>query len=276
MKFSAKTVRKLPILLGGAALLISGLQALAYLTAYEAPTANYFARGSVLPSAAALLASLTCLFGIFAAARTPRGLLFCRRAASGIVYLPATFGFFAGAGILLFSCTHKFCLPTVLLLILSGIFCLLKILPRTADHPLVALLGFASVLGCILLDAIYYFDPSLEMNAPLKESVLVGILFVMIYLTAELRVMLNKAMPRVYMMFVFWLFGAGTLAALPVPFAFLIGRFSRDTTLPRASFFARSFYHPEYLSGALVILGVLLTAGARFWQMARSAKGGQR
>ena len=65
------------------------------------------------------------------------------------------------------------------------------------------------------------------------------------------------------------LLGAGGLAALPIPIAALAGAFARTTSPSNAPVLAQQMYHPEYLAGALIVLGTAISAGIRLWSWLR-------
>lgn len=58
-------------------------------------------------------------------------------------------------------------------------------------------LGYAVILAAALLLAVTYFDLNTPMNAPRKISVHLCLLSVMLYMLYELRVLINRPLPRV-------------------------------------------------------------------------------
>ena len=269
MKLPARMLRLLPPVLLSLTGLITLLQILAFLLDYEAPAANYFSVGAILPTIANVLTVLVVLAGCLLALLIPKNQLQLGTLPVRAASIPAAVGFLAGAVILLLSLNSTASRFAVLFLLLGAAYALLSGYAPARMSATSALLGFAAVLGCILLDALYYFDSSLEMNAPVKVTVIIGLLCAMLYYTGEIRILLGKPAPRLYMMLCFWLLGAGGLAALPIPIAALAGAFARTTSPSNAPVLAQQMYHPEYLAGALIVLGTAISAGIRLWSWLR-------
>ena len=61
--------------------------------------------------------------------------------------------------------------------------------------------------------------------------------------------------------------GLGALSGLPIPTAFLAGKFDRTTSLKSPTAMTSMFEHPEYFAGAIVILGISITAGLKLLQI---------
>ena len=104
-------------------------------------------------------------------------------------------------------------------------------------------LGFAPILSCILLNAYYYFDLSFEMNTPVKMTLQVSLILIMLCYTGELRFLLGRSLPQLYLILHGWAQAVGALCAVSVPIAFVFDRFHRV----------------DYAAGALLIFTVLLT-----------------
>ena len=229
------------------------LQSLAALTAFDA-TSNYFYSDSPLPLLATVFACLGGICGSLAAFTGKEDSLahspFDARpipnaAAFGAIAVSltiATFLFLSHGNALLAKVLAVFA-------VLSLGYELLCLFPRLrAETPgLVTLVGFSTVLLCVVCNAYYYFDVTVEMNAPFKVSLQMGLLAAMVYFTGELRYLLNKPLPRLYRMLGAWVIALG---ALSVP-AFLLAFFTRKTD------------RIDYLAGAVLILGICLNVCMR-------------
>ena len=270
MKRSSRILRILPFVILGLSFLAALFQTLAYLLAYEAPKANYFSAGAPLPVIAAICAVLSCLAGVAVFPLIEKKALQVHELPMRRASLFGAIGFAAGAVILMLSVSGKLSTVTSILLLVSAAYSLCVAFLPAQKNAVTALLGFAAILGCILLDALYYFDTSLEMNAPVKVSVLIGVLCAMIYYTGELRILLGQAMPRLYLLLSSLAVGVGALSALPVPIAAITGIFNRSASPANAAFLAERLFHPEYLAGAVIVLGTAVCAWIRLWTLLRS------
>lgn len=244
--------RALPILLPAFAACL--LMPLAYLTQYDTGGANYFQQGAILPIIAAVLAAISALIGTVLALRTPRDQLSSKQLPAPRAALASAIGCTACAVALFGSMqggrmdwTHAL---AFLLSILSAVyeltvaFCDLK---QERVQDLAVLLGFLPIFTLILLNAIHYFDQSLEMNAPLKITIMLGLLCAMVSLTGEIRHLIGTALPRVYLMLLSWTVAAGALSALAVPVAYFAG-ILQDT---------------DYLATSFAMLGFFVTSAVR-------------
>jgi hypothetical protein len=111
-------------------------------------------------------------------------------------------------------------------------------------------LGFIPPIACALLVAILYFDNSLEINAPLKVATQCALLPLMLYFTAELRYMLGRELPRLYVALALGSLAASSLCILTVPVASITGRFE----------------NAYCLFAALAIIGINATVALRQWR----------
>lgn len=270
MKFTSRIERLLPILSVGLFSAVTILQSLAFLLCYEAPESNYFAIGSPFPILACVLSILGAVCGIASIFLIPKDRLSEGTLPCPIASLPNAFGFLAGAVVLLLSEQTDLSKIAILLLFLAAIYSALIAFAKTVAPARKALIGFSAVLSCIMLNAIYYFDVTLEMNAPIKVTLLVGLLASMLYFTAELRYLLEKPAARLHSVISIILLSLGALTALPIPIAFAAGLLNRSTTPANAPLFSAHFEHPTYLAGALVVLGVTIGAAIRLWSQFRS------
>ena len=227
------------------------LQVIAVLTIYQ-PDSHYFDQTSILPSLAVFVAIVGAICGTVAACMTERQSLndtpFSRNASRA----PIAVGFLAPAILLPNSEFNVNSVLTIAIVAISGIAVVYGILtnvpPLAQKIPTATVLtGFAAVIGCVALNAYYYFDMTLEMNSPLKVSVQMGLLFATLYLTGELRYLLGVPMPRTFLMLGAWLVSIGALSAFAIPVAYFAGLTNRD----------------DYMAGAILVLCILLTALAR-------------
>lgn len=246
------TQRFLPLIAGGSALIAAVLQTLSYLFYYTEPEAHYFRAGALLPILSTAFAIFAVVLGTVWALLLPKKAEPVPIDRFPLAFLPCALGFFASG---------VFFLPTELLaavlLLLGGVFALLLCFPFGARSVnLTALFGFLAILSIIYLNGVFYFDASLEMNAPLKTSVQVASLSGMVYLTGELRALLKISMPRTYRALGFLVIGTSALTAIPVPVAFLCGKTERI----------------DFLAGAILSIGFLLTAAIRLWTIGSTGK----
>jgi hypothetical protein len=128
------------------------------------------------------------------------------------------------------------------------------------------LIGFSAVIVCILFNGYFYFDSTLEMNAPLKVTVQLGFLAAMIYFISEIRALLGITLPRVYLLANACTVGFGALSSIPVTLAYLLQVFKPQASPFTASLTAQLFDHPEYLAGSVVLFGICISAAWRLFQ----------
>lgn len=107
--------------------------------------------------------------------------------------------------------------------------------------------GYGAILAAALLLSVTYFDRYTQMNAPHKISLHVTMLSFMLYLLFELRFLLFRAMPRVF------------LAALAACFT-LSATFGISNV---AGFLCGSYDNTAYLMQDLLSLGFAVYTGAR-------------
>lgn len=240
------------------------LQVLAYLKAYQAPSSNYFASDSLLPKASVAFALLGCalaIVGFFLQRKTDE-----RSDALPHSYAPlaSALGFLGGAGILLLSDSSNLVSVTAVCLILAAAYQILLTFRVFQESAITAMIGFSTVVGCILTVGYYYFDSSLEMNAPVKIHVMMGLLLAMLCYTAELRFLLGIGKPKIFKLLSCATVCVGALTAIPLPVAFLAGCFDRASAIKSTSLMAATLQYPAYLAGAVILLGITVTAA---WRM---------
>lgn len=223
------------------------LQTLAVLISYD-PTANYFQRGAILPTLAVSLAIAGTVCGTLAARMTDTTTLNDSPFSESIVIPYAAIGFLLTAIVLPFNAPTErmtLTLVTSVFLVLAALFHIFLCIPSIRQKHATALsfLGYAAILGCILAMAYFYFDVSVEMNAPLKVAVQTGLITSMLGYVGELRYLLEKPMPRMYLTVLSWAISLGSLSAIAVPVAMIAKK------LPRI----------DYASGALLVLCIVTT-----------------
>lgn len=232
----------------GAAAVAACLQCVAMLKAYS-QAANYFSFGSPLPFIAVAFALVSALCGTVSAYLLPaehvRSTPFSGKLASS---LPAGLGFALSACLLLFYGVTQLALPAAIGLVLAAGYSILCASQLRQSHTsVVALIGFAAIVGCALTNAYYYFDQTMEMNAPMKVSIQTALLFAMLYYTGELRYLLGREKPRAFLILSYCTVAAGSLPSLSVILAYAFG------TTERADYFA----------GAVLTLGITITVISR-------------
>lgn len=265
MKINSRFLRAIPLAAYVIAIAVTVLQSAAYALSYEAPKANYFTAGEPLPIIATVLALLGTLGGIALLALLPKKTKHDVTLPTPLASIASALGFLGGSVTLFLSSNTKLSRATAILLLVATAYSLLIAFAKKLDPAIKALVGFGTVLSCILLAAIYYFDKTLEMNAPVKLSAMIGLLAVMLYHTAELRCLLDKATPRLHRALSVILLSIGALSAIPFPVAMLLGKFDQTALYANAPLLAQAYAHPEYLASAWIILGACLTVAIRLW-----------
>lgn len=235
------------------AILAAVLAGVAIVTDYDT-RANYFVSQAPIHLASCIAAVASLITGIVAAICTPAEALsptpFAKR---NIFPAPAVFFLLAFVAILIQK--HAKSIPeTIIFLTLgamfpSAIYALLSASPaQTKKHPtMVAGFGLFAILACLLLNVYLYFDLTVEMNAPLKIFLHLGLLSSMLYYTCELRYLLKNPMPRLFLAVSAATVSLGSLCALSLPVAFFANRFSRY----------------DYLACAFLVITVMATAALR-------------
>jgi hypothetical protein len=261
-----KQTAKAPLLLATIACALPAilLQTVAFVVSYDQTSSNYFRVGSVLPTLAILSAILSMILGSALALLTERKM---KKASTPMnnrfASAAQALGFLLSGIFLLLSGGGKFTVLCACMLQLSAIYPMfVRSFGRTHSDA-VAILGCLPVLSSAVLAGLYYFDNTLEMNAPLKLLVMIGVLLVMIYHLGELRCLLGRPMPNIFLVVSFCSFGLSSVAGLPVLLAALFGRFAIDYTPRNAQLLARVLAHPTYIAGAILIFGVGICAFLR-------------
>ena len=195
---------------------------LGVLLAYEKGT-NYFEPNAILPILAVIWAILGFAVAVIFAIIAPKEVITSSSpfGSSLLLTLPAALGFGIGAILLI----AEYAKSQSVLFLAASLFLLFS-----AAHVLFSetnskssFLGFIPPVACALLIAVLYFDASLEMNAPLKVAVQTALLPLMLYYTAELRYLLNREIPRLYLALALISVALASLCVLSVPVACLMG-----------------------------------------------------
>ncbi len=212
---------------------------------------NYFISGSVLPTVAIILAAAGGVIGILAACLSPR------KGAAEVSPFPAsvysalpTAVVLVLFGVILFApgqateVTHGLRVPAALLSFAAAAYVILSAIPalRQKHASAIALLGFTAPLVCALANAYYYFDLSMEMNAPVKYCVQMPLLFAMLYFLGELRYLIGEPKPRLFVAGSACTLAAASLCAVAFPVAFFAGAITRF----------------DYVMGAYLVLSICI------------------
>ncbi|MBQ1229749.1 MAG: hypothetical protein IIX80_01825 [Clostridia bacterium] len=226
------------------AILAASLMTAAMFLDYEVD-AHYFRTGAFLPVAALICALLSSLCGSIPALVTREAATFNSPFPPHRVLLLSPIGFLLAGGTILVSGNSEFLNTAVgTLLLLASLYGFCLCAPSLRQRSaLISLLGLLPILACILLNAYYYFDVSIQMNAPIKIALQIALLFAMLSYTGEVRFHLGRPMPRLYVLISAWLTGIGSLLAISLPVSFLAGTVSRA----------------DYAAGAILLASVMLT-----------------
>lgn len=253
---SARLRRILSLCILIPALVAAGLMTAAFFTQYDAPDANYFARGAVLPVIACVCAALSALVGTVSALLLPRGSLQQNSLPIPSASLDETIGFLFCAIFLAVSLVRDgsglLRLIPLILSLIAVVYTLTVSFGKLSDEKtrrVAVPLGFSAVFAAIFLCAVHYFDRSLEMNAPCKVFLLLGLLAATVCFTGEIRYLIGIASPRVYLMLLSWTVAAGALSIPAIPAAHFAGILSKT----------------DYIASAFAVLGCLLTSAIRLW-----------
>ena len=202
------------------------LQCLAVLLSYHA-NSNYFDRGSLLPILAIIFALLGAVCGTVSAILTKSTELRNEPFSKGFSLSPMVIGFVAVAAIFIRLDFQISTVITAALLLLAAIYAVLASIPKLRKTALPIFTGFFAIAALVALNAHYYFDMTVEMNAPLKITTQIALLCIMISITGELRYLLNKQMPRTFLAVSAWVVSIGALSAIATPLAYLTGKTDR-------------------------------------------------
>ena len=254
------------------AALTAAFQVLAMLLCYEEKI-NHFAQGAFLPTLAMICFGLSLITGIISAIITPASKLSTTIFASKrTVPIPA-FGFALLTDILLFRLISlaidlweisptgeiffknlftgntKIAVLCIPLLIIAVVYCFLISLPgqRTKKNRN-TLLGFGTVLACMLLTIYLYFDMTILMTSPVKTFLQAGLLCSMIFFTGELRYLLERPLPRLFSVCTTLVLATGAISVPSGIIAFL------SQKLPSSDYFACALLLLSMIPHALIYL----------------------
>ena len=214
-------------LLAGIAILV------ATLTQYDNGTA-YFMVGAWLPAVAVSLALLGGLLGTVGAILARKEDLSDSPFGNNLPSPLAIGGLVASILMLWKYMTQGRAiidLILALLLVLLTVYALLSSFAKLRESHATALvfLGFAAMLGCMLIAIVCYFDMSLEMNAPAKVSTQVALLVTAVYFTAEIRYLLRAPLPKLLLVLLSWIAPLGALAVCSTIPLLLLGELTDRT-----------------------------------------------
>ena len=163
---------------------------IACVSAYDPDVSNYFSRGNPLPVLAIMFTCFAVAAGIAGALLSKhREDSFEKPLSPSFIPFPSAVGCLIGS-ILLFAA--KVPIAGILFLLTAGFF-VLTVCPFAKRYAsLILWAGFASVAATILLNATYYFDMTVEMNAPIKVLLQMGLLAAMLDCTVEMRVLIDR------------------------------------------------------------------------------------
>lgn len=244
------------------------VQIFAYQSAYGKSLENYFSAASPLPKIATIFSILCCALGVVAIFLSNRDQLEEENSETALSSLPAAVGFLAGAVLMLLSNNTTLTYVIAGCFFLASIYNVLLAFRLIEDSAIIALIGFFSIIGCILLIGYFYFDTSLEMNAPVKISALVALLFTALSYTYEVKALLGTPLPRISSLLTVCAAGIGSLTSLPLTLAYLFFHCFDQSGIYANS--ALPFEHPEYLACSLILIGVCTTAVWRICRLIRS------
>ena len=237
------------------------VQILAVIMQYDKGS-NYFNNGAFLPTAAVAVALIAAAFGtVFACtARCDAGSADVFSDTSPLASALSATGFVVAAVCLIL---HFAATPISGIAILAIFTCFGAALYALATVSAIlrarvnaiSFMGFLAPIACIVLNAYYYFDTTIEMNSPVKTFTQVGLLCVMLYFISEIRFLMGAPMPRVYLTICAWVQSFGALSAA-IPIIYLSGKCERL----------------DYVAGALLILCVLVASILRTQALLRSAE----
>lgn len=203
------------------------------LLSFEKET-NYFESGATLPILSTIWAMIAFAAAVIFAIIIPKEEIEAKSpfGTNLLFALPAALGFGAG-GIFM---VIEFAKSQKILFLIAALFLLLS-----AAHSLLSetdrantFLGFTPPIACALMVGVLYFDTSLEMNAPLKVVTQCALLPLMLYFTTELRYLLGREIPRLYLTLALGSVAASSLCVFAVPLASFIGALNNSNCLAAA------------------------------------------
>ena len=172
------------------------LLAVACATAYDPAVSNYFPAGSPLLVSASVLSILAIISGIVSAILIKaKNEPFEAPSAPSFAVLPSAIGSLI-TSVMLFIGGKVW---IGILFLLATAFYALSACPFAKKYaPWVILPGFAVIAATIALTATFYFDMTVEMNAPVKVLLQLGLLSVMLESTLEIRALIGRESPVLF------------------------------------------------------------------------------
>lgn len=237
-------------------LLVLGVAITTVFTEYDGK-ANYFVFDAILAPLSLILGAICAACGVAAVCTTK-----CEDLSDMVFpanyHFPLTaLGFFGATALLAMRSISMLGFVTVPFLIVACAYCILSgVQKQRTSNGKLPILGFFAVFGAILLNAYYYFDFTVEMNAPVKVVLQVGLLMLMLCYTGELRYLLGIQKPKMYL--ILSVFGLITSALASVPFFIL--------------FCKKSFLRIDYCASAFLLFTFFLTQIARIIYLLRGIK----
>lgn len=212
------------------------------------PNANYYLSTARFPLVSCICAGGALICGIAAACVTRSESLSESIFSERYRFPWIAIGFFGAALLLAVDHVSVIGLFAVPFLVIAGLYAVSAENPKwRKPNGWVTALGFSTVIGSILLNAYYYFDFTLEMNAPVKIQVQLGLLMLMLCGTGELRYLLGIAKPKLYLVLSVGGITASAVTAVPLIGLYMTGRFTR----------------PDYFAGILLLLTFAVSQSVR-------------
>ena len=237
------------------------LQSLAVLLQYDTD-ANYFQKGAILPTLAFISAIIAAIAGTAFACtmerRSGSAEIFSGEIPYASIFTAA--GFALSAFLFVISLADGELAGIAMLTFLAAIgatlYAVATLSPALRAYVnATAALGFLAPITCILFNAYYYFDTSIEMNSPIKTATQVGLLCAMLYFLSELRFLMGQPLPRLFVATAHLTSAFGALSAVAVPVAYLTGKCDRL----------------DYVAGAALTLCILIASVIRTRTFLQSA-----
>ena len=153
MKFYSRALRAVPLIAYVIAAASTVFQTLAYASSYEAPKANYFSNGAPFSTIATIFTAIGLIAGIALVFLLPK-----KEAPDDALPVPlasisASIGFAAGAIALLLSAETRLARVATVFLLLAAVYSALVAFAKKLDDGIKALVGFGTIIGCVLLAA---------------------------------------------------------------------------------------------------------------------------
>lgn len=235
------------------------LMTLAFITGFE-QTSHYFVSTTQLPTVAFIFTALAISIATVDAILTPTPDI-THKNDFKIAPIFAGIGFIVAGIQRMVTASSSLGMVCAILLIVSAVHCVFSFLNKKEYSLLTFYLGCASILGCAMLTMQIYFDMTIEMNAPIKFLPQITLLCSMLFYTAELRPLIDRAAPRVYRILCAITVAIGAISSLPLLIACCLNKITRKGDL-----------RIDILCIAILLLGITITATLRLISLYRSDK----